>query len=241
MFSSPGDNRAEPCEHTTALHPDALTFLSVMSEIWGASYTLAVICFSCVGVSGSLPVCACLLPFSSSPAHSFFTHCWTRCHMSPSARLWNSEPRRTQRTSLASFSSLLISLSKCIFVWIHLAIFIIVFLPVYPFGLPVAFSLPFFFFFSSLFLSPCAALSCTNERMTDVGVGWEMEPVIYFPVFCRARLRPDSPRPDNVTMRAFSLCWDTHVGYSALCPHTHTHTAVALLTGWCLLVSPSGS
>lgn len=161
MFSSPGDNRAEPCEHTTALHPDALTFLSVMSEIWGASYTLAVICFSCVGVSGSLPVCACLLPFSSSPAHSFFTHCWTRCQMSPSARLWNSEPRRTQRTSLASFSSLLISLSKCIFVWIHLAIFIIVFLPVYPFGLPVAFSLPFFFFFClsfSLLVQPSAVL-----------------------------------------------------------------------------------
>ena len=69
MFSSPGDNRAEPCEHTTALHPDALTFLSVMSEIWGASYTLAVICFSCVGVSGSLPVCASTPVFFLSHPH----------------------------------------------------------------------------------------------------------------------------------------------------------------------------
>lgn len=77
---------------------------------------------------------------------------------------------------------------------------------------------------------PCTALSCTDERMTDVGVGWEMEPVIYFPVFCRACIgaRLTSTR-DNFAMKA---CLDGTMQCNAAI-HMHGQHIYILLPSCC--------
>lgn len=129
-------------------------------------------------------------------------------------------------------SSLVFYMNICLSVFVSvcfcLAIFITVFLPAYSFGLPCHFSVLYF-----VSLYPCTALSFTNEKMTDVGVGWEMEPVIYFWVFCRACLGPDSSRPQAMLpwgLLVHAEMAHTHVQYSVLHPyictngrHTHTH------------------
>lgn len=121
-----------------------------------------------------------------------------------------------------------ICLSVFVSICFCLVIFIALFLPVYSFGLPCHFSV---LYFVSFYL--CIALSCTNEKMTDVGVGWEMEPVIYFPVFCRACLELDSPRPQTTRPeslpRVHSEIW-THRYNTMYCIHTYAQHAQTIHT-----------
>lgn len=169
MFSSAGDNGAHPCEHTSALHPrrshlpvchegDLRSFIHFVCHLFSLRLSLWFFFLSAPQrLSSSFLILTCSF---------LFTHCWTRC------RLWNvnfSLPfsssmklgAEEDAENMVGFIllSTLISLSKCIFVWIHLAIFIIVFLPVYPFGLPCClFSLFFVSLSFSLLVQPSAVL-----------------------------------------------------------------------------------
>lgn len=200
----------------------------------------------------------CLLSFSSCSC--LFTHCSTRC------QLWNANsppPLQIVNETLRGRGSrahwwlrflsppssvfyMNICLSVFVSVCFSLAIFITVFRPVYSFALPCHFSVLYF-----VSLYPCTALSCFNESMTDVGAGLEMEPVIYFRVFCRACLGPDSPRPQ--TMLPWGLLvhaemahtrtvqWAASVHMHEQTTNTHIHLAVATDRLMFAGVSGSGS
>lgn len=167
----------------------------------------------------------------------------------------NYSPLQTVRVTLTVWciSSFFLYISICLVLLLpasFLAIFIAAFfkISVFSIGLPCHFSVLFF-----VSLNPCRALSCTNERMSDVGVSLEMEPVISLPVIWRACLGPGSPRPQKLLPpERFVHAEMAHrcnygTMYSYICTywlHTHTHThahtppiLLLTLTDWCLPVS----
>lgn len=117
---------------------------------------------------------------------------------------------------MALFSFPLLSLSLCLFLSCCPFFRVCQF-----FWSPLSFFLSF-----TLSLFPCTALSCTNERMTDVSVVYELGPVIYFPDFCRACLGPDSPWPQKKLLRELLVRAEmahTHIQYNVLHPYICTN------------------
>lgn len=112
----------------------------------------------------------------------------------------NYSPLQTVRVTLRVWciSSFFLYISICLVLLLpasFLAIFIAAFFLNFSlfYWSPLSLFCPFLCFSQSLQSS-----QCTNERMSDVGVSLEMEPVISLPVIWRACLGTGSPRPQRL-------------------------------------------
>ncbi len=212
-----------------------------MCKIWGASYTLLSFVFPAFDFILSLCLSACLHlsphPLSSSSSLAYSFHALfhqvssLKCQVFSPVQTANETPLRGASEAHwwlhFAFPSYLSYMNICLSVFVSVAVLLFLSQSIL---LSVLLASPV----ASLSFTLCplfpTALSCANERMSDEGVDWEMEPVIYFPVYCRARLGPDSPRPRAVLPWGLLVHVDTahtrvenNILHPYICTHTHTH------------------